>query len=435
MSSLIQTADLAPAVISSKGTLTREALKTLATKLEQSFSQEGIQRVLIRTDDPGQIVAVMEASHRAGSALWIAHTTVPAVYLREIVESFNVQVILSESGEERRAAGACDHISGSRIHLMTSGTTGRPKVVTHTLESLLSRIGASAGLPANRGGQWLLTYQATTFAGLQVILTAMLSGGAIVVPETRTPLGFFEAATRAQVTQISGTPTFWRSFLLLAFPGALPGLRQITLGGEPVDQPTLARLKATFPAARITHIYASTEAGVIFAVHDELVGFPAEWLARPVQGVHLRIRNGVLEVKTPRGMQGYARTDTESAQVRTDDGWLATGDLVGVTGDRVRFLGREDDIINVGGAKVYPQSVEAFLLGLEGVLEARVRGIANPISGFLVGAEAVLAAGLDPEAARLRILVQCREGLAHHEVPRILKIVDAIQVHESGKKA
>ena len=252
-----------------------------------------------------------------------------------------------------------------------------------------------------------------------------------MVPETRTPGGFFEAASRANATQISGTPTFWRSFLLVAPPGSLPYLWQITLGGEAVDQPTLDRLRTSFPESRITHIYASTEAGVVFSVHDGLEGFPSEWLIHPTQGVALRVRNGVLEVKTPRCMQGYA---TDIAQPCTEDGWLSTGDLVEVAGDRVRFRGRHDSIINVGGAKVYPQAVEGFLLGLDGVREARIHGIPNPISGFLVGAEIVLTPGLDPEASRIRILTQCREGLPPYQVPRILKIVDSIQVHDSGKK-
>ena len=140
-----------------------------------------------------------------------------------------------------------------------------------------------------------------------------------MVPEQRTPAGFYEAARRHRVTQISATPTFWRSFLMVPSPGRSQ-LRQITLGGEAADQATLDRLKAAFPEARITHIYASTEAGVVYAVHDGREGFPSAWLEQPGQGVELRIRDGFLQIKTANAMRGYV---TESAQPLLDDGWLS----------------------------------------------------------------------------------------------------------------
>jgi acyl-coenzyme A synthetase/AMP-(fatty) acid ligase len=98
------------------------------------------------------------------------------------------------------------------------------------------------------------------------------------------------------------------------------------------------------------------------------------------------------------------------------------------------LLGRQDATINVGGSKVYPLAVETFLLGVPGVSEARVFGVANPITGFLVAADVVLAPGEVPDEARPRILTACRENLATYQVPRVMKFVSAIDVHESGKK-
>jgi acyl-coenzyme A synthetase/AMP-(fatty) acid ligase len=314
--------------------------------------------------------------------------------------------------------------------MMTSGTTGRPKIATHTLETLLARVRAAARLPANRNGRWLLTYQHTGFAGVQVLLTAAMSGGLIVVPEQRSPAGFVEAARRWGVTQISGTPTFWRSLLMASRPGEL-ALRQITLGGEAADQPTLDRIKAAFPEARITHTYASTEAGVVYAVHDGREGFPASWLEQDGQGVQLRIRDGFLQIKTANAMRAYLEG---AAQPLLEDGWLATADRAEIVGDRVRVVGRDDSTINVGGSKVYPLAVESFLLKQPGVLEARVYGAPNPISGFLVAADVVLAGDVDAQTARRDILAACREGLPGYQVPRVFRVVDAIDVRASGKK-
>jgi acyl-coenzyme A synthetase/AMP-(fatty) acid ligase len=425
----LEVGDQAPVVVRGALSVTRGELRAQSDVLLESLRKRSIGRVLVRSDDPVRILRALDASQRAGSDLWVTHTNLPPEIVEQIVAKFGIQAVLGE-GDEFRSDGGEGAAPAARVHMMTSGTTGSPKIAVHTLAGLLAKVRAGANVPANREGKWLLTYQPTGFAGMQVMLTAVLSRGVIVDPEQRTPAGFYEAARRAGVTQISATPTFWRSFLMVVPSGGL-ALRQITLGGEAIDQPTLDRVRRAFPDARITHIYASTEAGVVFAVHDGLEGFPREWLDRRNQGVELRIRNGLLEIKTPNAMGRYV-SDTE--QPLLDDGWLATADRCEVEGERVRILGRQDSTINVGGSKVYPLAVETFLLGLPEVQEARVFGLKNPISGFLVAAEVVLAPGVDPERARVDILAACRERLAGYQVPRAFKIVDKIAVAASGKK-
>lgn len=422
--------DGAPLILREKISISRADLRNRADALLATLKRHEVRRALVCSDDPVHILRAIDACDRAGADLYIAHTNVSQDHLDDIAERFMIQLRVGERDELRPAQVTDTASNGGRIFMMTSGTTGRPKIAAHTLDSLLGRVRAGAQQPANRGARWLLTYQPTGFAGIQVILTAALARGAVVVPAQRTPAGFYEAARQSQVTQISGTPTFWRSFLMLMAPGSL-ALRQITLGGEAADQATLDRLKAAFPGVRITHTYASTEAGVVYAVHDGLEGFPSVWLEQPSQGTQLRICDGFLQIRTPNAMRGYV---TESTQPLLEDGWLATADRCEINGDRVRVLGREDSTINVGGSKVYPLAIETFLLSLPAVVEARVYGVANPISGFLVAAEVVLAPGRDTAAARTEILAACRNQLAGYQVPRIFKIVDAIAVGASGKK-
>lgn len=408
---------------------TRGQLRELSDGLLERMQGDGVKRVLVQSDDPADVLRAIDACSRGNAALWIAHTSLPQGYVDDICAQFGIQLRVG-SRDEPLHAGTADAPVGASIHMMTSGTTGRPKIAAHTLDTLLGRVRTAAGLPQNQRGRWLLCYQTTGFAGVQVLLTAALSHGAIAVPRERTPAGFYSAAAAAKVTQISGTPTFWRSFLMVAEPGALQ-LRQITLGGEAVDQPTLDRVKAAFPTARVTHIYASTEAGAVFAVHDGRAGFPAAWLEEPIQGVQLRLSDGYLQIKSPRAMHRYV---SETEQPHLDDGWIATADRCEIEGDRVRIIGRQDSTINVGGSKVYPLAVETILLDLPEVLEARVYGEPNPISGYLVAAEVVLAPDTDPAQAKKSILRQCRERLSGYQVPRVLQIVDSIRVHQSGKK-
>jgi acyl-coenzyme A synthetase/AMP-(fatty) acid ligase len=408
----------------------RKEVRARSDALVDIFKASDIRRAFVCSDDPLDIVRAIDACARSGTDLYIAHTTTPPGQLADIVQAHHLQYRIGS------ADGAVDTRTDApsgrgRIHLMTSGTSGVPKIAAHTFDSLVSRARATADHPANRMAKWLLTYQPTGFAGLQVILTGTLARGMVVAPAQRTPRGFYDAAQRWGVTQISGTPTFWRSFLMAGDMKAL-ALRQITMGGEAADQSTLDRVKAAFPGARVTHTYASTEAGMVFAVHDGLEGFPVSYLNQNAHGIQLRIQDGYLQIRTPNRMAGYV---SENAQPLLDDGWLSTTDRCEIVGDRVYILGRADKTINVGGYKVYPLAIEKLIMSQPGVAEARVYGVSNPISGALVAADVVLSPGEDPAAARPRILAACREQLPSFQVPRVLKVVDSIETGASGKKA
>ncbi len=330
-------------------------------------------------------------------------------------------VLLSTSAE---APGALD---GFEILLLTSGTSGRPKIAAHDLASLTGRIRSS-----DTGGTWLLTYSATAFAGLQVVLTALFTGGRIVTATSRSIGDLFRMALTHGVTHASATPTFWRGWLLAsAGDSAQPPLRQITIGGEAVDQATLDRLARRHPDARIPHIYASTEAGALFAVNDRRAGFPSAWLDHDVDGVSLRVVDGLLEVKSPRRMRAYRSKDADPAAA---GGWLRTGDLVEIQGDRVLFCGRGDRIVNVGGYKVAPERVERVLLEVEGVADAYVYPRANAITGHVLMADLLADVGADRAAVAAAARAHAERRLARHERPARVTVVDALQIADSGKK-
>ena len=332
----IRAAPELPFLLSEGRQIRREQVARLVDSLGQDVSARRVAVVVTHTHDAAQIIAALAACEETQVPIVLAHPTLQEEDVRALCRTVGAPVFLNNLLEWVSVPDALEvSRSGFTVSLMTSGTTGRPKLVRHTLESLLGRIPRSAGSAMHCGQRWLLSYQPTTFAGLQVILTALCAGAAVVQTANRNPSELFAVAERFAATHISGTPTFWRSFLLAAPPGSLP-LQQITLGGEAVDQPTLDRLAQRFPDARITHIYASSEAGALFSVHDGRAGFPRAWLDGRAAGVGLRIRGGVLEVESPRRMLDY---EGESSPTLTDDGWLITGDLVRVDGDRVYFRG------------------------------------------------------------------------------------------------
>jgi acyl-CoA synthetase (AMP-forming)/AMP-acid ligase II len=306
--------------------------------------------------------------------------------------------------------------------LATSGTTGPPKAVAHTFAGLSRTVRADP--VAGARFRWGLLYDPCRFAGLQVTLQALLAGSELVL----TGGGFdaqVAALVAAQINALSATPTLWRKLLIDGRLAVCP-LRQITLGGEIADATILDQLHAAFPAARVVHIYASTEAGVGFAVSDGRPGFPAALLDDGINGTRLRLADGRLWIRPaahpPEGM----------AVQRDADGFIDTLDQVEQAGDRIRFLGRANGAINVGGNKVHPEAVEAVLRTHPQVAEARAAGRANPFTGQVVTAEVVPrpgAAAVLPEDLR----VWCRDRLRPFEIPAVIRCVAAIAPSAAGK--
>ena len=205
--------------------------------------------------------------------------------------------------------------------------------------------------------------------------------------------------------------------------GEVP-LRQITLGGEPVDQAVLDQLRTLFPEARISWIYASSEVGASIVVHDGKAGFPEKWLNRPSEGrPTVTVVDDELVITSPHHGLGL-------------DGPVRTGDRAVIADGRVLITGRLDsDELNVGGAKVSAGIVRDVLQSHPAVAWARVRGRKAPMVGTIVVADVVLRPGHDKdEAAMVQQLTDwCRDHLPDYGVPRFLRVLEAIPTKETLK--
>ncbi len=315
----------------------------------------------------------------------------------------------------------------TRWILATSGTTGTPKLIAHTIASLTRGM-----YERDLSGEfvWGSLYQPRRFAGLQVFLQAWLSGTPLILAAEREAMtNYVQRLHEAKCNAVSATPSLWRKLAMCPGFEALP-LRQITLGGETVDQPVLDLLRRTFPGARIVHIYASTEAGVGFAVQDGLAGFPAAYLDMPPRGVAIRI-----DSEGRMWLQPHESPPTPlTGDVVDPNGWIDSGDIVRQTGDRVHFLGRASGSINVGGNKVMPEEVERIIQEIPGVAFVMVRGRRNPLLGNLVEAHVASAPGwLMDDAFRKSIIDYCRVRLEPYKVPAFVKPLDEVEINAAGK--
>ena len=184
----------------------------------------------------------------------------------------------------------------------------------------------------------------------------------------------------------------------------------------------------------MAHAFASTEAGVVFEVDDGQAGFPAACLRDENNGVALRIVDGALGVRSSRTALRYLGHN--AAALRDADGFVDTGDMIALRGDRCHFVGRRGGIINVGGAKVNPEEVEAVINLHPGVHASLVKARRNPITGALVAADVVLEDGVREDSIlKDAIIAGCAARLAPYKVPALIRFVPALAVTPGGKLA
>ena len=311
--------------------------------------------------------------------------------------------------------------------MFTSGTSGVPKMVSHSLAGLT---GAIAKAEPDADIVWGTFYDIRRYGGLQILLRALLGPAKLVLSDADEPVAEHLARLgREGVTHLTGTPSHWRRALMSPAISNI-ALRYVRLSGEIADQAILDNLKSQFPTASMAHAYASTEAGVGFEVTDGLEGFPAAFIGRPGP-VEMKLEDGSLRIRSARTAARYVG-GVEELKL---DGFVDTGDLIERRGERCYFAGRRGGIINVGGLKIHPEEVEAVINRHPGVRLSRVSGRRSPITGAIAVADVVLRGGADEKAIKQEILEICRAGLPAAKVPAVMRFVPSIELTAGGKLA
>lgn len=319
--------------------------------------------------------------------------------------------------------------------LLTSGTTGAPKLVLHTLASLTSAMTGREPPPAPL--VWSTFYDIRRYGGLQIFLRALSDGSLVLSSPSESPAQFLARAGEAAVTHISGTPSHWRRALMSGAAGKIAP-RYVRLSGEIADQAILDSLRGAYPEARVAHAFASSEAGVAFEVQDGLAGFPASLLAERDGTVEMEVIADTLRIRSPGNASAYLGENAPA--LKDPDGFVNTGDRLELRDGRFHFVGRSGGVINVGGLKVHPEEVEAAINSHPWVRMSLVKSRRSPITGAIVEADVVLLNHSSvprerpaEEALGREIMDTCRRLLAPHKVPSRIRFVPALEMSASGK--
>lgn len=299
-----------------------------------------------------------------------------------------------------------------KITMFTSGTTGIPKKVSHDFKSITRFVKVSE---RNEKSVWGFAYNPTHMAGIQVFFQALLNGNFILRLFGLDTKDIYTEITNNGITHISATPTFYR--LLLPCNETFPSVVRITSGGEKFNEKTFKQLNEIFPNAKITNVYASTEAGTLFASQNDIFN------VRPEYESLIHIENNELLIHS--SLMG--RTETNI------DEWYNTGDVIEIVSKnplKFRFVNRKSEMINVGGYKVNPLEVEEAILTLSGINNVRVYPKQNSVLGNIICCEVVANSNQITESS-IRTFLQSK--IQEFKIPRIIRFVEELSTTRTGK--
>ena len=305
--------------------------------------------------------------------------------------------------------------SKSELTIFTSGTTGQPKKVIHNIQTLTRTVRTGDKYKAQI---WAYAYNPTHMAGLQVFFQAFENQNTLINVFNQPREYVYREVEDKRITHISATPTFYR--LLLPFEKTYESVIRVTLGGEKSDQHLYDSIKKIFPNAKINNVYASTEAGSLFAAKGDSFQIPESIKDK------FKVVDGELLIH--KSLLG------SSDSFNFTDDYYHSGDLiewVDESNGLFRFKSRKNELINVGGYKVNPGDVEVAIMDLKGVKQAMVYGKANSILGNVLCTDVVLEP--DADLKELDIKKALISQLQDFKIPRRIKFVDEISLTRTGK--
>jgi acyl-CoA synthetase (AMP-forming)/AMP-acid ligase II len=322
-----------------------------------------------------------------------------------------------------------------RMILYTSGTTGRPKGVLHThnsIHALIRQIGDHWRV--DEGDVFLVPSPIAHIGGsIYAFECPLLLGTTAVLMERWDPDAAVGLMTAERCTHMAGATPFLVGLLAAAelAETRLPDLKVFICGGASVSPSLIRRAAGYFERTAVSRVYGSTEVPVttVGALGD--VDHAAETDGHA--GIaDIKLVDGEIRARGPQMLVGYLHSDDETGSF-DDEGSFRTGDLGRWVDDEYLVVtGRAKDIIIRNGENISPKEIEDILVGHAGIAEIAVVGLPDERTGERACAVIVASDQAAPNLADLRELLTS-QGLAKFKVPEQVEIWDALPKNDAGK--
>ncbi len=396
---------------------------------KEEIRSEGIERgaiAIVEADFSPNSVALLLALIEHG-CVFVPITASVASKRDEFIEISEGEVLFKIDKNDNVAISKLKYSSNHEIYrklkesghpglvLFSSGSTGKSKASVHDITGILEKFKVRRH-----------TLRTITFllydhiGGFNTLLYTLSNAGLIVTVDNRSPDGVLKKVEKYKVELLPTSPTFINLILLSeAYERHdISSLKTVTYGTEPMPESTLKRFNQLFPDIKLLQTYGLSEVGIL---RSKSKSPDSLWVKVGGEGFDTRVVDGMLEIKAKSAMLGYLNAPSPF----TEDGWFKTGDAIEVDGEYIKILGRNSEIINVGGEKVYPQEVENVLLMHKKIKDATVYGEKNPILGNIVYAKIQLEKNNnDNMNIDNDIKSFCTKYLERYKVPVKIFIID-----------
>jgi len=308
--------------------------------------------------------------------------------------------------------------------LFSSGSTGKPKAILHSLPELLNKFRTPRHC-----------YRTLTFllfdhiGGFNTLFYTLANLGCVVVADDRSVNSVCAVIEKHRVELLPTSPSFLNLLLLSGAADSydLSSLELITYGTEVMPGRTLKMANEVFPGVRFLQTYGLSELGILRSKSESDSSLRVRIGGEDYE---TRVADGRLLIRARSSMLGYLNAPSPF----DEDGWFDTGDSVTEENGYLRILGRESDIINVGGQKVYPAEVEQVIAEMSGVIDVAVKGEEHLLMGQIVAATVQMADPMPSVRMRRRIARHCRGRLQPFMIPAKVRVVADEQVNYRFKK-
>ena len=328
----------------------------------------------------------------------------------------------------------------SRQVILTSGTTGAPRGAARSSATVGDAVAALSGLPLRAGETTVIAAPVFHAWGLGHLSLAVLLGSTVVLQRRFDADRVLAAVEQHRASVLVVVPVMLEGLVAAAAAGAydVSSLRVIASSGSALPGDLAQRVATTFGPV-LHNLYGSTEVAYASVATPEDLAADPRTAGRPPHGVVLRVVDadgrdvppgtpGRIFVGSGLTFGGY----TDGSDKDRLGPLVATGDL-GVLDDagRLTVLGREDDMVVIGGENVYPGQVEDVLAEDPSVAEVAVVAGDDPVYGVRLIAHVVPARGATVDVEHLQAAV--RGALARFAVPREVRVVPALPRGATGK--
>ena len=309
--------------------------------------------------------------------------------------------------------------------LFSSGTTGETKAAVFQVSKLFEKYRETKGTAFRT----LVFLKIDHIGGINTLFSIISNGGAVITAQNSTPKEVCKEIEKHRVELFPTTPTFLTMLLFskdyTRFD--LSSLKMITYGTEPMPETVLHTLNQLFPGIKFKQTYGLTELGIFSTKSRDS---RSTWIKIDDSKNQIKIIDKVLWIKSESAMLGYLNAPNPF----DEEGWYNTGDKVEVDGEYIKILGRETEIINVAGEKVYPIEVENVILKMPEIQDVLVTGKKNPLTGQLVMAQVLLKENIVADDMEKKIINFCRDYLEDFKIPYIIKFETDGFAGARGKK-